>query len=26
LIKDYIKMLQTKFGNHPFISSVEEDV
>jgi hypothetical protein len=26
LIKDYLKMLQTKFGDHPLISSVGENV
>jgi hypothetical protein len=26
LIKDYLRMLQTKFGDHPSISSVEIDV
>jgi hypothetical protein len=26
LIKDYLRMLQTKFGDHPSISSVGEDV
>jgi hypothetical protein len=26
LIKDYPRMLQTKFGDHPSISSVVEDV
>jgi hypothetical protein len=26
LIKDYIRMLQTKFDAHPSISSVETDV
>jgi hypothetical protein len=26
LIKHYPRMLQTKFGDHPSMSSVEEDV